>query len=121
VCVPWILTTPSALSFVRDAGVGDTFGTCFGPLSRNRKFGYRLGKGETTEEIKASSSEVAEGVDTSIALVNFIKKRFKGYRMDLKYPILFGIAAIVEGELTPAEGLKGIMNLPIQLESFDER
>jgi glycerol-3-phosphate dehydrogenase len=31
------------------AGVGDTFGTCFGPLSRNRKFGYRLGRGETME------------------------------------------------------------------------
>ena len=65
-------------------GVGDTFGTCFGPLSRNRRFGYRLGKGETPEEIRASMTEVAEGVDTSIALVKMIKKRCKGYRLDLK-------------------------------------
>jgi glycerol-3-phosphate dehydrogenase len=36
------------------AGVGDTFGTCFGPLSRNRNFGMRLGKGETMAEILAS-------------------------------------------------------------------
>ena len=29
-------------------------------------------------------TEVAEGVDTSIALVKMIKKRCKGYRLDLK-------------------------------------
>lgn len=103
------------------SGVGDTFGTCFGPLSRNRKFGYRLGKGETMEEILSSTSEVAEGVDTSIALVNFIKTKCRGYRLDLKYPILFGIADILEGNLTPEEGLKGIMNLPFVMENFDER
>ena len=42
---------PSTLSGL--SGVGDTFGTCFGPLSRNRNFGMRLGKGETMEEILA--------------------------------------------------------------------
>lgn len=73
------------------------------------------------EEILASSTEVAEGVDTAIALVNFIKTNFKGYRMDLKFPILFGVAAILEGKLTPLDGLKGIMNMPFQMESFDER
>ncbi|KAL7581687.1 hypothetical protein ACA910_022232 [Epithemia clementina (nom. ined.)] len=103
------------------SGVGDTFGTCFGPLSRNRKFGYRLGKGETMEEILASTTEVAEGVDTSVALVSFIKNNCRGYRLDLKYPILFGIADILQGNLTPADGLKGIMNLPFVMENFDER
>ena len=72
-------------------------------------------------EILASSSEVAEGVDTSIALVNFIKTKCKGYRLDLKYPILFGVAAILEGKLTPLEGLRGIMNMPFIMENFDER
>jgi glycerol-3-phosphate dehydrogenase (NAD+) len=103
------------------AGVGDTFGTCFGPLSRNRKFGYRLGKGESMQDILASSTEVAEGVATSIALVNLIKTRCNGYRLDLKYPILFGVASILEGNLTPLDGLKGIMNMPYQMESFDEK
>jgi glycerol-3-phosphate dehydrogenase (NAD+) len=106
---------------LRDIGVGDTFGTCFGPLSRNRQFGYRLGKGETMEQILASSTEVAEGVDTSIALVNFIKARCRRYRLDLKYPILFGVASILQGNLTPKEGLEGIMNMPFLMESFDEK
>ena len=58
---------------IENVGVGDTFGTCFGPLSRNRKFGYRLGQGESMEEILASTTEVAEGVETSKALVKMIK------------------------------------------------
>ena len=106
---------------INHTGVGDTFGTCFGPLSRNRKFGYRLGKGETMEEILASTTEVAEGVETSKALVKMIKARCKGYRLDLKYPILFGVANILEGKQTPEEGLKGLMNMPMRMESFDER
>merc|ERR1719188_355205 len=71
------------------SGVGDTFGTCFGPLSRNRQFGYRLGKGETMDFILGNMSQVAEGVPTSRAVSRLIKERVKGYRMDLKYPILF--------------------------------
>ena len=110
---------PSTLAGL--SGVGDTFGTCFGPLSRNRKFGYRLGKGETMEEILASTTEVAEGVDTSIALVNLIKSKCKGYRLDLKFPILFGVANILQGNQTPEEGLKGLMNMPMRMESFEER
>ena len=50
------------------SGVGDTFGTCFGPLSRNRQVGYRLGKGERLDEIIESMSQVAEGVATARAL-----------------------------------------------------
>ena len=73
------------------------------------------------KEILASTTEVAEGVDTSVALVNFIKTNCRGYRLDLKYPILFGIADILQGNLTPADGLKGLMNMPFLMESFDER
>ena len=101
-------------------GVGDTFGTCFGPLSRNRQFGYRLGQGETMQEILESTNEVAEGVDTALAVVRLIEKECNGYRLDLKYPILFGIARILEGKSTPLDGLEGLMNMPMQMENFDE-
>lgn len=116
---PTLGARPSTIAGL--SGVGDTFGTCFGPLSRNRKFGYRLGQGETMEEILASTTEVAEGVDTAKALVKMIKARCKGYRLDLKFPIVFGVANILEGKQTPEEGLKGLMNMPMRMESFDER
>lgn len=73
------------------------------------------------EAILASTNEVAEGVDTSVALVSYIRTNCRGYRLDLKYPILFGIADILQGNLTPADGLKGLMNMPFVMESFDER
>jgi glycerol-3-phosphate dehydrogenase (NAD+) len=66
-------------------------------------------------------SEVAEGVDTSIALVKMIKEKCKGYRLDLKYPILFGMAEIIEGRMKPMEGMQKIMNFPVRMENYDER
>ena len=45
------------------SGVGDTFGTCFGPLSRNRGTGLRLGRGERLDDILADLGEVADRVE----------------------------------------------------------
>jgi len=102
------------------AGVGDTFGTCFGPLSRNRQLGYRLGKGEKLEDILGSSTEVAEGYATSLSLVDYIDKKLPdSFRKDLKFPILYGVASILKGETTPLKGMQGLMTLPIRSEVFD--
>jgi glycerol-3-phosphate dehydrogenase (NAD+) len=73
------------------------------------------------EEILESTTEVAEGVDTALAVVKLIENECRGYRLDLKYPILFGIARILEGKQTPLEGLEGLMSMPMQMENFDER
>ncbi|CAN0335156.1 unnamed protein product [Discosporangium mesarthrocarpum] len=101
------------------SGVGDTFGTCFGPLSRNRNFGIRLGKGESMEEILASSTEVVEGVDTALALAEMIKKIDKSYRIDLKYAIIFGVADILKGKRSPKEGLNDLMTMPLRAEMYE--
>ncbi len=50
------------------AGLGDLVATCSSPLSRNRTFGENLGKGMTTDEIYASTSQVAEGVKSCSSL-----------------------------------------------------
>lgn len=51
-------------AFFGTAGIGDLVATATSKDSRNFTFGYRLGKGETKEEILATSDEVAEGVRT---------------------------------------------------------
>ena len=43
----------------------------------------------------------------------------RGYRRDLKFPILLGVAAILDGELTPRQGLEKLMQYPLRLEDFD--
>ncbi|MFJ7218327.1 NAD(P)H-dependent glycerol-3-phosphate dehydrogenase [Amycolatopsis sp. NPDC098790] len=51
------------LTFAGLAGVGDLVATCSSPLSRNRTFGERLGRGETLEQAQAAGGgQVAEGV-----------------------------------------------------------
>jgi glycerol-3-phosphate dehydrogenase (NAD(P)+) len=46
------------------AGMGDLVLTCTGSLSRNRTVGYRIGQGESLEEILGGMKSVAEGVRT---------------------------------------------------------
>ena len=52
------------------AGLGDLVATCSSPLSRNRTFGEKLGQGMTTEEITASTRQVAEGVKSCSSLLD---------------------------------------------------
>ena len=50
------------------AGLGDLVATCSSPLSRNRTFGEKLGRGMTTEDIYASTRQVAEGAKSCSSL-----------------------------------------------------
>ncbi len=47
------------------SGAGDLILTCTGNLSRNRTFGYRLGKGESVDAILSGQPQVVEGYLTS--------------------------------------------------------
>lgn len=99
------------------AGVGDTFGTCLGPLSRNRQVGYRLAKGESLEEIMASISGVSEGVFTVLALEKLLKTKVRPNVFDFKFPIISGVAQIIKGKITPKFGLNLLMRYPIKDEN----
>ena len=49
-------------TFAGLAGLGDLVATCSSPLSRNRTFGERLGRGMSVEEVQRTTRQVAEGV-----------------------------------------------------------
>ncbi len=56
-------------TFAGLAGLGDLVATCSSPLSRNRSFGYRLGRGGSlAEAAKATHGQVAEGVISSASI-----------------------------------------------------
>lgn len=98
------------------SGVGDTFLTCFGPLSRNRTVGVRLGRGEKLEDILSTSRQIAEGVATARALVEWLggseENTPASLRASLRYPILCGVSAILDGKITPREGLDMLLAMP---------
>ena len=56
------------LTFAGLAGMGDLVATCSSPLSRNRSFGERLGRGETLEQAQAATRQTAEGVKSCLAI-----------------------------------------------------
>jgi glycerol-3-phosphate dehydrogenase (NAD(P)+) len=76
------------------AGLGDLVATCSSPLSRNRTFGERLGQGMTTEEITASTRQVAEGVKSCDALLALAQ------RHDIYAPLVEAVHAVVVGDMT---------------------
>ncbi len=86
------------------AGLGDLVATCSSPLSRNRTFGEKLGRGMTTEEILASSRQVAEGVKSCSSLLDLAN------RTGVYAPIVEHVHAVVEGEMTASDMLKSLVN-----------
>jgi glycerol-3-phosphate dehydrogenase (NAD(P)+) len=52
-------------TFAGLAGMGDLVATCSSPLSRNRTFGEKLGRGVPLAEVLATTTQVAEGVKSS--------------------------------------------------------
>ena len=79
------------------AGLGDLVATCSSPLSRNRTFGENLGKGMTTEEIYASTRQVAEGAKSCSSLLALAQ------RTGVDAPIAEHVDAVVAGKLTAQE------------------
>ncbi len=50
-------------------GLGDLVTTCISPKGRNRSFGERIGKGQTTEQALRANESVVEGVATCKSVV----------------------------------------------------
>ena len=55
----------SPMTFAGLAGVGDCIVTCMSPLSRNRSFGERIGRGEERDAALRDSPMVVEGVNAT--------------------------------------------------------
>lgn len=79
------------------AGLGDLVATCSSPLSRNRTFGEKLGQGMTTEEIYASTRQVAEGAKSCSSLLALAE------RSGVDAPIAHHVDAVVAGRMTATD------------------
>jgi glycerol-3-phosphate dehydrogenase (NAD(P)+) len=94
------------------AGLGDLVATCSSPLSRNRSFGEELGRGRTVAEITASTRQVAEGVKSCASITELAAKH------DVEMPIVENVAAVIAGELTPAEMITALMSRSAKPERY---
>ena len=92
------------------AGMGDLVLTCTGDLSRNRTVGVELGKGRKLAEIIGSMRMVAEGVKTTQATVALAK------RHHVEMPITSQVHRILEGEVSPREAIRELMERSLKEE-----
>jgi glycerol-3-phosphate dehydrogenase (NAD(P)+) len=90
-------------TFMGLAGVGDLILTATGDLSRNRRVGLALGRGQSVHAIVAELGHVAEGVRSAPAVL--ARARALGVQM----PIVEGVCAVLDGRATPREALSRLL------------
>jgi len=91
------------LTFAGLAGLGDLVATCNSPLSRNRTFGERVGRGMKVEQVIAETRQTAEGVKSCRAVLELAG------RYGVEMPITEQVVQVVyEGE-TPPNMAKALM------------
>jgi len=92
------------------AGLGDLVLTCTGALSRNRQVGIQLGKGRALQEILAEMKMVAEGVETTSALLDLAGE------IQVELPITEQVHAILREGKSPADAIRDVMERPAKRE-----
>lgn len=95
------------------AGMGDLVLTCTGDLSRNRKVGLALGRGQTLAEILAATNMVAEGVRTTKSA------HMLAQREGIDMPITAAMYRILYEEQNPREAVIDLMSRRVRRERDD--
>ncbi len=93
-------------AFMGTAGIGDLIATAMSPNSRNFSFGYRLGKGETVDEINANNNELVEGLRTLIIVYHLSRSQ------KLVLPIIRMLYRIVYRNYSIEDAVKYLMAYP---------
>ena len=93
------------MTFAGLAGLGDLVATCNSPLSRNRTFGERLGRGESLEDAQAHAhGQVAEGVQSCRSVLELARAH------DVDVPITEAVEGVCFGGMTPGAMLERLMS-----------
>ena len=90
-------------TFMGLAGLGDVVATCASAKSRNTAVGVRLGRGESIATITQSMSMVAEGVRSSLSVLQLAQ------RCNIEMPITEQVAAVCEGKTNAQDALVQLM------------
>ncbi len=94
------------------SGLGDLVLTATGDLSRNRTFGYLLGKGLSIEEAFKKVGQVVEGAKTVKAIKQLAEKH------NIELPISEVVYKVIYENLSPKEAVKILMNREPKKEQF---
>jgi glycerol-3-phosphate dehydrogenase (NAD(P)+) len=93
-----------ARTFAGLAGLGDVILTCTGELSRNRRLGLALARGESLAEWQAGTRSVAEGVGTARAGLALARRAGVGT------PVVAEVASVLFERKAPREALLALLS-----------
>ena len=85
------------------AGLGDLVLTCTGDLSRNRRLGLALGRGQSIKEAVAGIGQVVESVQTADEVMRLAE------RHGIELPISALVREVLHERITPVEGLQMLL------------
>lgn len=85
------------------AGLGDLVLTSTGDLSRNRRLGLALGRGQSLPDAVKEIGQVVESVQTA----DEVMRQADRHGIDL--PISKAVQSVLHGDLSPAEGLQQLL------------
>src|SRR5690606_34309522 len=85
------------------AGLGDLVLTCTGDLSRNRRLGLALGRGQSIEDAVREIGQVVESVQTA----DEVMRQARRHGIDLS--ITEAVGDVLHGDITPREGLERLL------------
>lgn len=97
-------------AFLGTAGIGDLIATSTSPDSRNYRFGYQLGQGQSLAEVQASFSETAEGVRT-LSIAMQLADHYQ-----IRVPITFMLYKIMYDNYSFASAMEYLMRYPYALD-----
>ena len=92
------------MTFAGLAGLGDLVATCTSPLSRNRTFGMKLGRGEKLADMLVQKQQTAEGVKSCRSVLDLARKH------NVEMPITEHVVAVVHDGMTPQQMVRGLMS-----------
>ncbi|MFM8344500.1 MAG: NAD(P)H-dependent glycerol-3-phosphate dehydrogenase [Betaproteobacteria bacterium] len=92
-----------AETFMGLSGLGDLVLTATGDLSRNRRVGLALARGQQPSEILAELGHVSEGVYSARTIAQ------RAQSLGVAMPITEAVVGLLEGRLTPAQGVQQLL------------
>jgi glycerol-3-phosphate dehydrogenase (NAD(P)+) len=91
-------------TFAGLAGLGDLVATCSSPLSRNRTFGEKLGRGMSVQEVQESTRQTAEGVKSCRSVLDLATAH------GIEVPITEAVVRVCHEGEAPAQMVREIMS-----------
>ncbi len=85
------------------AGLGDLVLTCTGELSRNRRLGLALGRGQSIADAVREIGQVVESIQTVDEVMR------QAARHGIELPISSVVQSVLHGEMTPEQAMQNLL------------